>query len=358
MINTEFKKLSNIKNLARITMALLTIVHMIYMIVFYFVDIEKVFILKGIEFCISLVFTLLLFRLKQFFNIAIYFAHFSIMVSCFFCTYFLGQGYGFILVMVTILSLGYVHDFNNPKYPIIIGIIEVFFISFVVFFTSNIPDYDSPYKAYFLCWNIFNVFIIVFFYSIITIGHSNEENKILDLENKKLQNKVNRDYLTNLLNRRSMNEILEQYLDFFKQDKIRSMTLIIGDIDGFKEINDNYGHNFGDIVLKNTAKIIKNGTGHLRNTYVARWGGEEFLILTSGVSVSNIESTMNEIRKKVENYTHQDGYNSKKITITFGVCHSLRVESLDKMLSIADSKLYEGKKNGKNQVCLQELEII
>ncbi|WP_267524271.1 GGDEF domain-containing protein [Campylobacter sp. MG1] len=346
----ELKQLNNIKSLVNVTMVLLVVTHFIYFLIFYFIDIETMAKFKFIEFIVNLIVAFFIILSKRFYNLGVYFTHFAILISCAGCTYIVGQGYGFLNVFIAILSLGYVHNFKTSKYPFIIGIIEIILLIVVFYLTKDIPNYDSKYMLLVYFVNIFAIAFIVIFYSIAVSDNKKNQSKILDEEKSKLQAKVDYDYLTKILNRKAMNEILSKYYDYFQKDKIRSMVLVLGDIDNFKNINDMYGHIYGDIVLKNTANIIKNKISDIKNSYVSRWGGEEFLIFLTGMNVEEVEKLINDIKNDFSNYIHSDGYNSKKATITFGICYALRVESIDYMLSQADTALYNGKKSGKNRV--------
>lgn len=346
----NIRRIDNIKQVVKITMILLVLTHASYGVIFYFLDIFIMAKVKIIEAAIALLFAIFILMIGKFHNIAVYFTHFSILISCALCTYFIGQDYGFLIVMITILSLGYVHDFKNSKYPMLIGMFEIVFVIFIIYFTKDIPNYESEYKTFFYVFNIVNIVLVVVFYSSFINSIDENEAKSLEKENVKLQNKADYDYLTNILNRRAMNEILKTYHGYFQKDQIRSFVVVLGDIDNFKSLNDECGHNFGDIVLKNTAKLIKDKLVKKSSCYVSRWGGEEFLVFLTGHSIDECEELINEIKDEFSNFTHKDGYNARKTTITFGVCYALRVESIDYMLSQADSALYKGKKSGKNKV--------
>ncbi|MBZ7992741.1 GGDEF domain-containing protein [Campylobacter sp. RM9333] len=346
----EFRKIDNIRQLVKITMILLTITHTTYGSVFYFLGLYPMVNIKFIEAFIALVATIFILKIDKYHNIAVYFTHASVLLSCSICTYILGQGYGFLIVMIALLSLGYVHDFSSSKYPLIIGIFEIILFIVTIIITKDVPDFKSEYMVFVYVFNVINITSVIIFYSFYTHSIDENESKILEKESIKLQNKADYDYLTNILNRRAMNEILHIYHNYFQKDQIRSMVIVLGDIDNFKSLNDECGHNFGDIVLKNTAKIIKDKISKRASSYVARWGGEEFLMLLTGLSIDESEELMNEIREDFANYTHKDGYNARKTTITFGICYSLRLESIDYMLSQADNALYSGKKSGKNKV--------
>lgn len=346
----EFRKIDNMRQLVKITMILLTITHTSYGTLFYFLGLYPMVNVKIIEAVVALIATIFILKIDKYHNIAVYFTHASVLISCSICTYVMGQGYGFLIVMIMLLSLGYVHDFRSSKYPLIIGVFEVMLFLVTAIITKDVPNYESNYMTFIYVFNIVNITAVIIFYSYYTHNIDKNESIVLEKEGIRLQNKADYDYLTNILNRRAMNEILHIYHNYFQKDQIRSMVIALGDIDNFKSLNDECGHNFGDIVLKNTAKIIKDNLSNKSTNYVARWGGEEFLIFLTGLSIDESEELVDGIREEFSNYMHKDGYNARKTTITFGICYSLRLESIDYMLSQADNALYNGKKTGKNKV--------
>lgn len=162
------------------------------------------------------------------------------------------------------------------------------------------------------------------------------------------------DPLTGIFNRR--------YLDSYLNDetnKAQSFTLPLSvcliDIDHFKSINDNYGHQVGDLVLKNIAKDIKKS---LRDSdVVTRYGGEEFVVVLPGTQVSTSYKLAERLRKNIEKtQVTIPGKSGRedftvKITISIGVTE-LSVECKDYLCLIknADTALYKAKNNGRNQV--------
>lgn len=148
------------------------------------------------------------------------------------------------------------------------------------------------------------------------------------------------DELTGLRNRHNIQQDLEQM-----SDGVYSIS--IGDIDNFKNINDTYGHSCGDVVLQNIAKVLKDST---RDTdIICRWGGEEFLIAVHqdlGCAVEIVER----IRKKVEQTVMELDGKPVQVAMTFGVAVNTETDSMDKLLVLADNRLYYGKNHGKNQV--------
>lgn len=166
-------------------------------------------------------------------------------------------------------------------------------------------------------------------------------NKLTD-QNVILDKMASVDPLTGLYNRRSMQVFFDHAIESEEH-----FCLVMCDIDDFKKCNDNYGHDFGDIVLKEVTHIIHElETEH---GYVCRWGGEEILILSTE-SLDMTCKIAENIRQSVAN--HNFIYNGKIIhcTLTIGVASHKQGNTIADTIMHADNRLYYGKKNGKNQV--------
>lgn len=159
---------------------------------------------------------------------------------------------------------------------------------------------------------------------------------------------INTDTLTGLYNRRSCTLFLESAVKDF-EDNQTPFTLVIGDIDDFKVINDTYGHGVGDEVLKNISAIFKKHLG--RDSFVARWGGEEFLFIFKHM---NEEQACQQLLHLQRHITHikipTSSTSDIHVTMTFGVSEYHSTLDLEQLLKNADEKLYIGKANGKNKV--------
>ena len=161
----------------------------------------------------------------------------------------------------------------------------------------------------------------------------------------KMKELAMRDKLTSLYNRHMFLELLNQTISRMKRDNVNSV-LIIADIDHFKEINDNYGHNKGDSVLRQFAEILNKNIRESDTS--ARWGGEEFVILLPNTKIDDGIKIAEKIRGIIE---HSDFNIGKTITCSFGVAE-IKPEDSDKPVIIekADKMLYKAKKNGRNRV--------
>lgn len=164
---------------------------------------------------------------------------------------------------------------------------------------------------------------------------------------RSLRNLIEQDSLTELNNRRFADKRLKQ-IQMQANIHGTSFVVAIGDIDFFKSVNDTYGHECGDMVLKKVAATLKksmSGQG-----FVARWGGEEFLFLYDNTDLqtatARMEALLETIRQLVITYDDQP----VSITMTFGLAEGGVNTNIKNLLQDADAKLYQGKANGRNQV--------
>jgi two-component system cell cycle response regulator len=174
--------------------------------------------------------------------------------------------------------------------------------------------------------------------------------RILDLEHRILE-LARTDFLTGVLNRRAFVERMEQELHRAVRER-NCLSLILADIDSFKKINDEYGHNSGDRVLQEFTKAL---SGCLRAyDFIGRHGGEEFLVCLPGANESQAKLIAERMRRKIEQLRiglpEPSGF--IQITASFGV--AFRVigsdETIHSMTRQADEAMYRAKRAGKNRV--------
>lgn len=155
------------------------------------------------------------------------------------------------------------------------------------------------------------------------------------------------DPLTQLLNRRSLLDIAEYEVVQRKRHKA-PLAFILADIDHFKSINDQHGHAAGDAVLKAVSKTLRQASREQDS--IARWGGEEFLILMPEATKDVAMKVAERLRQQVETLSVPVNDNVIKVSMTFGVSAHQADEIVDAPLSRADAALYQGKMAGRNQV--------
>ncbi len=175
----------------------------------------------------------------------------------------------------------------------------------------------------------------------------------LEETQKKLQEQVNRDPMTNLYNRRYFDEVSKKLINITKREKAH-LSIIVIDIDKFKDINDQFGHKNGDDVIKLLSIILmhKTRTGDI----VIRFGGEEFVVILPFTDKEGALKIAEKIRKYAEQNTITIDKNKYlKFTISAGVSYfdNANDESIYESLDRADKALYVAKKNGRNKIVLQ-----
>lgn len=191
-----------------------------------------------------------------------------------------------------------------------------------------------PYNESFLICNLLAVVTIVAVYVPVFMLQSERESAEIKYESE-------HDQLTGVFNR----NYFHQFIDSAYQKDNLDGCVIMFDIDNFKKINDEYGHDVGDIALKQVTSLSMDKIS--AKDVLVRWGGEEFVIYTPGQSLEEAAKKAEEIRKLIEATPyHEDKY----LTITLGVTRLNKDESFEHAITRADNNLYSGKETGKNIV--------
>jgi len=185
----------------------------------------------------------------------------------------------------------------------------------------------------------------------IEVFSDNRYREDLFSENKRLQEIVVTDELTRISNRRYMEFQLTSATQEAQQFHQPFGVLFI-DIDHFKLVNDQYGHNVGDDVLQLVARTIDSNIRE--NDVFSRWGGEEFLLLTKGITKKALLKLSEKLRVLVKNsqLTDESG-NIISVTISLGGTIYNEPESVEELIARADQFMYEAKRNGRNQTIIK-----
>ena len=161
----------------------------------------------------------------------------------------------------------------------------------------------------------------------------------------KLNEAASTDLLTGLYNRRWLYEHTFQEFENAKRYS-HKLSIVLFDIDRFKEINDKFGHATGDIVLKELAGILQ-ASGRVADTYV-RWGGEEFISVYSFMDIEGTFIKAEKLREEIQNFPFSS---VGKMTCSFGVAQLRETDiTIDDIISRADKALYKAKETGRNRV--------
>jgi len=170
------------------------------------------------------------------------------------------------------------------------------------------------------------------------------------VERNKLFKQATRDGLTNLYNVRHFNLLIEAEFRMLKLNPNKKAAVIMSDIDNFKKINDTHGHQVGDLILKEIAKIFQSSVRQV--DIVARYGGEEFVVLLPGAGKKDATDVAERIRVSVENKKFKFGDNFYTATVSFGVNEYTNDATKDDIIRKADEALYKAKTTGKNRVVI------
>ena len=226
----------------------------------------------------------------------------------------------------------------------------VFVVTYVVFFGIQ-PVYDvSPVITLILV--IFSAFAMIFsviFYNTIYIYST--ENMVINLEekNKQLSADAHEDALTSLLNRRGFLPLVKTLME---GDTYTRFCVAFCDLDDFKRVNDSYGHDAGDEVLKHAATMIRQ---ELPGCDVCRWGGEEFVILLKDTDLVSAKGRVERLRKTVE--SNPTSFFGKQIFVTLTIGLEEYRENYtepEAVIRKADERMYYGKQHGKNIVVFED----
>lgn len=153
---------------------------------------------------------------------------------------------------------------------------------------------------------------------------------------------ANTDYLTGIPNRRYFFNQVSQIM--YREPEFTSLALL--DLDHFKRINDTYGHDYGDLVLKETAKMMKK---HFDGDSISRFGGEEFCVFMQGLSAEQAYEKVDAFRQLVSEREFKRQKKTTRCTISAGLTHK-KSKTIETLLGDADSHLYRAKANGRNCV--------
>ena len=221
------------------------------------------------------------------------------------------------------------------------------YVALYVGFINVTPIIEVP-QAISMVLTIFTSFVMVFatiFYNVIYIYSSEGELVSLEQKNEKLSADAQEDALTSLLNRRGFLPLVKALMD---EKHSHYFCIAFCDIDNFKRVNDSYGHECGDEVLRHIARLIKK---EMYGCEICRWGGEEMVILMRDYDFAVAKSKMEYVRKCVETSPTVFFNKYVPVTITIGVEEYKDIyHEPDEIIKVADRRMYYGKQHGKNVV--------
>lgn len=177
------------------------------------------------------------------------------------------------------------------------------------------------------------------------------EHKKLEVEKREFEALSTTDILTGVMNRTGVQRFLRK---LFKSDINRNqMGVLLFDIDHFKNINDQFGHDVGDRVLGEVAKIINGKTRH--TDIFGRWGGEEFILVCSKIPEERLIALADKLRETIEQNAFEIQGRSINVTVSIGATTVNADEAFETVFKRADQALYKAKNSGRNQVQFERL---
>ena len=199
---------------------------------------------------------------------------------------------------------------------------------------------------YMILWQVlgggFLLFVLMFYRAYV----QNRFNQKLKAKNIELEYLSQTDPLTGVYNRLKTDVLLDQEFERSRRYN-RNLSVVMFDLDFFKQVNDTYGHQTGDRVLVAASSLVQ---AHIRkHDVLGRWGGEEFLILCPETDVQGAERLAENLRQQLESL---DLGEVGAITASFGIAQLGRTEDIKRLIGYADNALYEAKQKGRNQVCV------
>lgn len=323
-------------------------VHFSFMIIFAALGVMPMVIFNIVSTVMYLLSSLLIKKEK--YMTFYYMTFLEVCLHAYAATILCGWETGFGLYIIAMTPVVFYMHFslknNSVNQTFVIGICAMlaFITCRILSWETRAPyPIDDRYALYLYIFNSICTFSMLLFFSMMFLREMKRSHDDLEEENAKLDAMASHDALTGLYNRRSMDTFLK------KADVSgKTFSIIMCDIDDFKKVNDTYGHEAGDVVLKNVSRVISSSLRE--GDYVCRWGGEEILILATGTSLASAAMAAERIRRNIENTDNVSDDTHIKCTITVGAAESSEATSISDVINLADERLYKGKKSGKNRV--------
>ncbi len=266
-------------------------------------------------------------------------------------TYYVGLRCGtffFLFSIIPIIIYFGSHLFKGSQRRGVVLMLILDFATFAVMyycFADITPVYVvSPFiKMILVIFSAFAMVFAVMFYNAIYIYSSENEVTNLEQKNRKLSADAQEDALTSLLNRRGFLPVIWKLMN---DEKHNHFCVSFCDLDNFKKVNDTFGHDAGDEVLKHVTLLIKK---EMKGCDICRWGGEEIVILMKDMRMDEAKERMETLRRNIEAEPTVFFNKHIPITVTIGLAENKdKFNAPEEIIKVADARMYYGKQNGKN----------
>ncbi|MCM8761481.1 MAG: diguanylate cyclase [Candidatus Omnitrophica bacterium] len=243
----------------------------------------------------------------------------------------------FLVILVSVLATIYLCNLRVLS-GIIFAILGI--VSYLAFSVAIFILFKTIIVTFYPIFGIMMAYVVTASYAQI----------LQSVERTRLLRQATRDGLTHLYNIRHFNLLLEAEFRNAAVYKFRNLSLMMADLDNFKKLNDTYGHQAGDLVLKEVAHIIQSKCRQV--DVVGRYGGEEFIVMLTGAKIKDAADVAEKIRAAVEAKKFKFKNELYSTSLSIGVVEYTKEKTKDELVEKADTALYNAKREGKNRVCI------
>lgn len=339
--------------------AILLLIHSIYFLLLWGLNADIIFYYNVFSILTYSVSFALIYKLKDnAYSLIVSLEALTFMILAIAC---MGWDFGFQLYCFGFFISSFFEDFYFKKQRHISRktVIQLFIILFFYIF-ARVWTYYNP--SIYVIENEFRkqvlyIFNIIIAFSFVAIYEYIYGITVYQLESA-LRDMAERDPLTGLYNRRKMISIMNEAQDRFNKSGSPVCAAIL-DVDFFKKVNDKYGHDAGDYVLKTLANILLAKRKKYLNTSVGRWGGEEFVILLEKYpSEEKAIQMLEETRKEIQQMSLSHCGQTFHISVTIGAAFMDENTNMNELIKKADRNLYYGKEHGRNALIFNGCETL
>ena len=264
-------------------------------------------------------------------------------MSVYFFGWNIGMQHFLVVLLVFVFFCKYRHERIKILYSIALFLLRLFLFYYcrsnepAIFLDNNIINALQAVNTFFI---FLSLGLVAYLFSSTT---QEMEGKLIEY-NRKLVKQANTDMLTGLFNRRRTMEYLENLL----KSADTQISICLCDIDHFKRVNDTYGHNVGDVVLKKISETFQKRLPP--DTFISRWGGEEFLLIFPRLNGDEAINALETLRQNIRELVFDGGTENFTVSLTYGLVEHDFHSDITTLLKEADEKLYVGKEGGRDQI--------
>lgn len=261
--------------------------------------------------------------------------------------YYFGWGIGIQHFLVTLLVFVFFSKYKHERSKVIY-VVCLFLLRLILYYYCRshepVTVLEAGLNNALQTVNSFFIFLSLGVISYLFSSTTQEmEGKLIEY-NRKLMKQANTDTLTGLYNRRRTMEYLETLLT----GATSQISICLCDIDHFKRVNDTYGHDIGDVVLTGISDTFQKQLPP--DTFISRWGGEEFLLIFPNMNGDEAGTALEILRHKIRELSFDGGTEHFTVSLTYGLVEYDFRSDITTLLKEADEKLYVGKESGRDRI--------